>query len=802
MVHELRYAMRTLKNNPSFAAIAVLTLGLGIGANTAMFSVVNGVLLRPLDYPNAARIVQLNTSFTQQGRSIPRLTGPDIVDIRDAGSGASALEHVSFYFGGEMGVQMADHAEFVGIYLVTPNFFAVFGVAPVFGRGFETSDAQRAAIVSLPFAQRNFGSGAAALGKTLQMEGVSYEIVGVVPAGFRFPLSSEAHVWLATSPQPASMQRTAYNYRAVALLKGGASLEGANAELQTIASRLQNAYPDANKDKAFLAVPLQEQLVGPVRATLYFLMGAVSLVLLIACANVANLLLARAAARQREMAVRAALGASRMAIARQLLVESGVIALAGGALGLLLAFAGTRLLTGAAVQQIGLPRLADVEMNWMVFAFAAGVSLIASLTFGLSPAWQAAKADVNDALKQSGRTVAGPSGRLRNALVVVQVALSFALAIGAGLLVRSFLALTNVDLGFRTQGMLVMYAHDPAHTLDEFLRAGRFFENAVAQIRQVPGVTAAAAAMGVPTGQYGSNGKYVVDGQDFLARVDNPAQATFSLTSPGYFAAMGIPLLRGRDFDAGDQYDRPSVAIISESLARRSFPGQNPVGHTIMCGLESLKWMTIVGVVADTRQDSPASSLGPTLYMPLLQQPYHANEVQVVMRTAVSPASLIDPARRTMRALNPEVATKFTTLEAMVSSSIATPRLRMTLAALFAGLALVLAIAGMYGVMSYIVTQRIPEFGVRMALGASPRHVVTQVLARASQMTAIGVAIGLALALSIARVMNTLLFGLNATDALTYAGVLLGVTPVVVLAAAVPAWRAARADPVAALRRE
>jgi predicted permease len=350
--------------------------------------------------------------------------------------------------------------------------------------------------------------------------------------------------------------------------------------------------------------------------------------------------------------------------------------------------------------------------------------------------------------------------------------------------------------------MLVMYAHDPAHTLDEFLRAGRFFENAVAQIRQVPGVTAAAAAMGVPTGQYGSNGKYVVDGQDFLARVDNPAQATFSLTSPGYFAAMGIPLLRGRDFDAGDQYDRPSVAIISESLARRSFPGQNPVGHTIMCGLESLKWMTIVGVVADTRQDSPASSLGPTLYMPLLQQPYHANEVQVVMRTAVSPASLIDPARRTMRALNPEVATKFTTLEAMVSSSIATPRLRMTLAALFAGLALVLAIAGMYGVMSYIVTQRIPEFGVRMALGASPRHVVTQVLARASQMTAIGVAIGLALALSIARVMNTLLFGLNATDALTYAGVLLGVTPVVVLAAAVPAWRAARADPVAALRRE
>src|SRR5262245_23112891 len=802
MSHELRYALRTLKNNFSFAAVAVLTLALGIGANTAMFSVVNGVLLRPLDYPNASRVVQLNTSFTQQGRSIPRLTGPDIVDIRDPGSGASAFEHVSFYFGGEMGVQTADHAEFVGIYLVTTNFFSVFGVAPVVGRAFDAEDAQRGAIVSLPFAQRNFGGGVEALGKILQMEGASYEIVGVIPAHFRFPLSSEAHVWLATSPQPSNLVRTAYNYRAVALLKPGISLDRANAELQTIGTRLQAAYPDANKDKTFLAVPLQDQLVGPVRATLYFLMGAVSLVLVIACANVANLMLARATARQREMAVRAALGASRTAMARQMLVESGVIALAGGALGLLLAFAGTRLLTEATLQQTGLPRLADVEVNWIVFAFAIGVSLLASFLFGLSPAWQAAKVDLNEALKQSGRTVAGSSGRLRGTLVVVQVALSFALAIGAGLLVRSFLTLTSVDLGFRTQSMLVMYAHEPASTLEDFLRAGRFFESAVEQLKQIPGVTAAAAAMGVPTGQYGSNGKYAIDGQDFRASADNAAQATFSLASPGYFSAMGIPLVTGRDFNAGDRYDRPGVAIVSESLARQSFPGQDPIGHTVMCGLESLKWMTIVGVVADTRQDSPASSKGPTLYMPLLQQPFHGNEVQVVMRTAVSPGSLIDPVRRTMHALNPETATKFTTLEAMVSSSVATPRLRMMLATFFAALALLLAMAGMYGVMSYVITQRIPEFGVRVALGASPFHVVAQVLGGAARMAAAGVAIGLALALSVARVMNSMLFGLNATDVATYAGVLFGVTPIVVLAAAIPAWRASRADPVVALRHE
>jgi len=797
MFHELRYAVRMLKNNPSFAAIAVLTLALGVGANTAMFSVVNGVLLRPLDYPNASRIVQLNTFYPQKGRSFPRTTGPDVVDIR---SGVPALEQVSFYYGGEMGVQMADHAEFVGTYLVTPNFFTVFGVMPALGRGLEANDAQRGAIVSLPFAQRNFGSGAAALGQTLHMEGVAYQIVGVVPPSFRFP--REAQVWLATSPQPESMERTAYNYRAVALLRPGTSLDAANAQLETLGARLEGTFPDANKAKRFLAVPLREQLVGPVRATLYFLMGAVSLVLLISCANVANLLLARATARQRELAVRAALGATRTAIARQLLMESGVIALAGGGLGLLLAFVGTRALTRATAQQVGLPRLADIQVNWSVFAFAIGVSLLSSFLFGMSPAWQAAKVDLNDALKQAGRGLAGSSNRLRNALVVVQVALSFALAIGAGLLFRSFLALNSVDLGYRTQAMLVMYAHDPAHTLSDYLQAARFFENAVEQVKQIPGVISAAAAMGVPTGQYGSNGGYVVDGQDFRQHLNHLAQATFSLSGPGYFSTMGIPLLHGRDFNSNDSYDHQFVAIISESLARQSFAGQDPIGHTIQCGLDSPKWMTVVGVVADVRQDSPASSPGPTLYMPVLQHPYHANEVEVVMPSAVSPASLIDPVRGKMQSLNPQIATKFTTMEAMVSDSIATPRLRTMLAGLFAGLALLLAMAGMYGVMSYVTTQRTPEFGVRMALGASPRNVLALVLKRAAQMTALGVGAGLALAFSVTRVMNTMLFGLKATDAVTYAWVLMAVTPIVVLAAAVPAWRASRVDPVVALRNE
>jgi predicted permease len=380
--------------------------------------------------------------------------------------------------------------------------------------------------------------------------------------------------------------------------------------------------------------------------------------------------------------------------------------------------------------------------------------------------------------------------------------LSFALAIGAGLLVRSFVALNHVDAGYRTQGLLVMSAHDPAHTLEDYLRAGRFFEDAVGRMKQIPGVTAASAAMGVPNGPYGSNGGYVVDGQDFRQQRNNLAQATFSLSGPGYFSTMGIPMVRGRDFASSDRYDRPFVAIVSESLARQSFPGQDPIGHTIMCGLDSPKWMTIVGVVADVRQDSPASSPGATLYMPLLQHPYYANELQVVMRTALSPTSLIEPVRSRMRSLNPEVATRFTTMEAMVSTSIATPRLRMVLVGLFAGLALLLALAGMYGVMSYATTQRIPEFGVRIALGASPGRVLTLVIRRAAQMTLMGVSVGLALALSAAQVLNTMLFGLKATDAATYAGVLLMVAPVVVLAAAIPAWRAAKADPLLALRAE
>ena len=800
MTRELKYAVRTLRRSPTFAAVAILTLALAIGANTAMFSVVDGVLLRALPFANASRIVAIDTSWPQKVKTVPRVTGPDIQDVH---AGASAFENLSFYYYGEVGVQLQDHAEFTGTAWVPPDFFAVLGEQPTFGRLLRPEDEKKAAVVALPFAVRNYGSGPGAIGKVLHVEGVAYEIVGVMPATFRFPEQSQ--VWMAVpqTPETAWSHRTAFNYHAIATLKPGVSLGTANAQLRTIGDRLEQQYPDSNKGKTFLAVPLRDQLVGSARLTVYFLMGAVGLLLLIACANVANLMLARATARSREMAVRAALGATRGAIVRQLLTESAVLAFVGGTLGLLIAYGGTTVLARAGAEQIGLPRIADIHVNWMVLLFAIGISVAASFVFGISPALHASKVDFNEALKAGGRGVAGGSNRLRSGLVVAQIALSFVLAIGAGLLFRSFMALSSVDLGYRTDGMLVMYAHDPARTLPEYLAAGRFFETVVSEMRALPGVKSAAAVMGLPTGQYGSNGNYVVDGQDFNAHLTDAAHADFALASPGYLATMGIPLLRGRDFTSDDRYETPYVAIISESLARQSFHGQDPIGHTIETGLDApQRWMTIVGVVRDVRQDSPAATPGATIYMPLLQHPFFANEVQVVLRTAVSPTSMINTVRKKMLALNPEVPTKFTTMEAMVSDTVATPRLRMVLVGLFAAMALLLAAIGIYGVISYAVTQRVSEFGVRMALGATPRNIVGLVLRGAGSLAAIGVTAGLVLAAATSKVISSMLFGLKASDALTYAAVLVLLAVLAVLSAAIPAWRASRVDPLVALRQE
>ena len=798
-LQDLTHAFRALAKNPGFAIIAILTLALGIGANTAIFSIINGVLLSPLPYPNPDRIVAVSTFFKQSGATTPRLTGGDLVDIRADGQIFSAL---SSYNGGEMGVQLPGRAEFIGAYLVNADFFRVFGVRPIYGRLFENDDQGRAAVISLPFAERNFGTGPAALGRAVRIENRAYEIVGVLPAGFQFP--AEAQVWATAPVTPDNLNRTAYNYRTVARLKSGVTLETAKAHLETIGARLASAFPDTNGNKSFVAVPLRDQLVGPVRTTLYLLMGAVALLLLIACTNVADLMLARATARSREIAVRAALGARRWHIIRPLLVESAVLALVGGALGVVLANVGTDLLVRLSSERVQLPRLNDIHVDRLVLLFATVISLGSSVIFGLVPAWQATLIDLQDALKLGGARglLGGRSPRLRNGLVIAQIALSFVLAVGAGLLMRSFVALNNAQLGFRTDGILVMSAHAPAGTLDEQLGVGRLFERLFGELALLPGVTSVAGAMGLPTGQYGSDGYYAVEGKHIFAPGQRLPHAGFRLASPDYFATMGIPLLHGREFSSRDQYNANFVAIISEALARETFPNEDPLGKRVQCGLDSPNWMTIVGIVGDVRQDSPASAPGPELYMPLQQHPYHANELQVMVRTAVEPGSLINAVRQKVRSLNPEIAMKFTTLDTMVSDSIARPRFRMLLISAFAGLALLLVMAGVYGVMSYVTAQRTSEFGLRAAMGATPGDLVALVLKSAVRLAAVGLALGILLSLAAGRAMASMLFGLRPADATTYLAVLCSVTPIVLLAAAVPAWRAARIDPLTALREE
>jgi len=798
-LRDLTHAVRAVGKSPGFATVAILTLALGIGANTAIFSVINGVLLSPLPYPDPDRIVAVSTFFNQTGATTPRLTGGDLVDIRADGQIFDAL---SYYIGGEMGVQLPGRAEFTGAYLVNPDFFRVFGVQPAYGRLFEMDDQDRAAVISLPFAERNFGSGAAALGRAVRIENRSYEIVGVLPAGFQFPAKTD--VWAPAPGTPENLNRTAYNYRTVARLKSGVTLETAKVHLETIAARLARSLPDSNRNKSFVAIPLRDQLVGPVRTTLYLLMGAVALVLLIACTNVADLMLARATARSREIAVRAALGARRWHIVRPLLAESAVLALAGGALGLLLAYLGTDLLGRVSLDRVPLPRLNGIHVDRLVLIFATAISLATSLIFGLVPAWQATRIDLQDALKQGGSRglLGGRSPRLRNGLVIAQIALSFVLAVGAGLLMRSFVALNSVPLGFRSGGILVMYAHAPAGTLDEQLGVGRLFERLFGQLGELPGVTSVAGAMGLPTGQYGSDGYYAVEGKHIFAPGQRLPHAGFRLASPGYFATLGIPLRRGREFSSHDEYNSNFVAIVSEALARETFPNEDPLGKRVKCGLDSPKWMTIVGVIGDVRQDSPASVPAPELYMPLKQPPFYANELQVVVRTEVEPGSLIGAVRQKVRGLNPEIAMKFTTLDAMIADSIARPRFRMLLISAFAGLALLLVIAGVYGVMSYVTTERTSEFGLRAAMGATPGDLIALVLKSAVQLAGLGVALGILLSLAAGRAIASMLFGLRPADAITYLAVLCAVIPVVLLAAAVPAWRAGRVDPLTALREE
>jgi predicted permease len=795
LLQDVRFALRVLTRQPVFLIVAVLTLALGIGANTAIFSVVKAVLLEPLAYREPGRIVAVQTLWTKTKRT-GSVSGGDYPDLIAEPSPFTATTR---YVGGELPVETGGEAEFVAVYGTDAGFGDVFQLRPVAGRLItpdEFKTKANVAMVGEEFAARHFGEANRAVGQVVHMEGSAMSIVGVLPGPFHFPLKAE--FWFPVPRE--NRNRTAHNYRVLALLKPGATPEAARAHLSAVGARLQQAFPSTHKDKSFTATPLRDLFVERSRMTLWLLMGAVGLVLMVACANVANLLLARATARSREMALRAALGAGRHRLVGQLLIESVLLGLAGGVIGLVLAFAGVDALRSLAPPN--LPRLDEIRVDTGALFFNLAVSLGAAALFGLWPALRATRVDLHDALKQGGTRGVLGGGRgewVRGALVSAEVALALVLTLGAGLLFRSFLALNAVELGYRTEGRLVVTASIPAKSEAQHLKAGATFERIFTALRELPGVSGAAGVMGLPSGPYGSDGLYAVEGMhDFSSgQFDKLPHAGFRITSPGYFAAMGVPLIAGRDFNERDLYEAEPVAIVSATLARLVFRGQSPLGRRIKCGLDRDVWMRVVGVVGDMRNDNPATPPGPELYMAYRQHPYHANDLHIVVRAA---GDVSAAARKTIARIDPGIPVKVATLEQFHSDAVALPRFRTLLLIVFAGLAAALATAGVYGVMSYVAAQRQAEMGVRIALGATGGDVVSILVGGGAKLAAIGLACGLAMAFVAGRLIESMLYGIRPLDPLVTSGAVLLLGGAALVAALIPALRASRVDPALALR--
>ena len=793
---DLRFSFRQLFKNPAFTVTAALTLILGIGANTAVFSVVESVLLAPLPYRNAASICVLKTYLTNLGRASSRVTGPDASDVR---AQASDFAAISLYNGGNEGVQLRDHAVYTVVTWADANFSHVFSLEPVAGRLFTDGEAHRAALVSEEFARDNFGGAQAALGQTLHIENEAIEIVGVLPGGFDFP--GHTQIWEAASLIPESKSRTAFNYKAVGLLRSGINLQAAQTQLAGISQRLQADYPSENLKKVVIAQPLQQALIGDVRPTLMLLWAMAGLLLLVACVNVTHLELVQSAKRQREIAMRKALGATRWNVARPILLESLLVAGIGGATGVLIASPVVRILVAAAPKD--LPRAEEIHLNGWVLLFTFGLSILTAVVSAMLPVLRAMKVDPAGALKRDSTRGLGHkrATTVRNGLVIAEVAATFVLVVGAGLLLHTISNLMTRSVGYDTLRLLVVDSDAPAHSTEDALRVVRQFNQVFAQLAGLPGVEHAAGIMGLPMGDYGSNGYYNTRGGLPIDEAHKPS-ANFSVASPEYFGTMGIPIVRGRDFNFQDAYESPFVAVISQSLANQSFGDADPIGKQIQCGLDSDKWMTVIGVVGDVRQDSPAEEPGPTLYMPMAQHPFYANQIHIVLRTNVRPLTLIHSVQNTILSINPSVAMRFTTMDEMVGQSMAAERFRAQLISFFAGVGLLLAMLGVYGTMAYSVTQRTFEIGIRMAFGAERGSVLRFVLRRAAVLACSGIAIGLVLSLILGRLVSGMLVVVRPTDPLSLVGSASLLLLTALGAALFPGWKATRVDPMTALRVE
>ncbi len=791
----MKSRLRALINAPSFSAVVIIILAFGIGASTAFFSVVDAVLLQPLRIDTAGRIVAIQTAWPEKGRVSPRVSGGDFLDLRSA---AHSLAAVSVYSGGELGVQIGTATRFARTFQTDPSFFPVLNIAPSAGTLPGGSNGRAdTAVVTTSFALANWGE--RKVGGTLRVENRLYTVSGIVDDVYAFPEGAE--VWITGPPDPENQNHTAMNYRAIARLKPGVSLAQAQADL----GRLHE------QDRRFRPLSLRDEVAGPARTTLLFLFAATALLLIMACANAANLILARTAQRNREIAIRLSLGSSVRGLFRLIALESLLLATAATTLGIFIAYAALHAIYP--LLPASLPRSAEIlHMHPAVLVFASLACCFTVVVCSGVPAFYLRRIGIADALKQSaGRGLTGGGQRTRSIVVAAQVALSCVLCVAAVLISRSLIALNNAALGFDPDHITVMYADAPSFQLPDYMRAIQTFETVIHSVERLPATKSAAAIMGLPTGRYGSNGSYWVEGvhiqpgQDLL-NTDWSKRvlpyANFSVATPGYFKTVGIPLLAGRDFNDSDRYDLSFTAIVSKALAQRSFGAANPIGHRIYCGLDSPKPMTIVGVVGDVRQDSPASSLEPAIYMPLRQHPYYANEVEVVVRAEGDPHVLIPALRQVMRQQAPSVAIEFTTLADMVHTSTAAPRFRAILSIVFAALAAILAVAGVYAVLLFEVNQQRSEIGLRMALGAAPESIMGLVVRRALGLSSAGLIVGVFTAVTLSRFVKSLVFGVEVLDPFTYCLGAGAVLCAVAVAAAGPTWRASRVDPAVALRTD
>ena len=810
LLQDIRYGARMLTKNAGFTAIAVLTLALGIGANTAIFSVVNAELLRPLPFHDPGRLVSIGVTNSRTGWKSGNADYPDFEDWRAQNQ---VFEKMAAYYENKLtltGVQSPAHLE---AEVVSADLFALLGVTPKLGRTFlpvEDQAGHNVVILEQQFWKQHFGGDPGIIGRTITLNNRAYTVVGVMPAGFEFPLQRKpVSVWTTFSADqstddntlPMTKQRGAHWFRVIARLKPGVSIGQAQAAMDVITGGLAKQFPDSDK---YFGVQLElerEKITSAIRPALLMLMAAVGLVLLIACVNVANLLLARATTRGREIAIRAALGAGRKRLVRQLLTESIMLAGFAGSFGVLIAAWGSALLARLSPQD--LPRSAEIHTDGWVLAFTAGISLLTGLVFGLAPALQSARSNLVDALKGSiSMTAGGSRHNLRSSLVVIEMAIALVLLVSSGLLIRSLVRLQNVNPGFDPHNVLAADVDLPDQKYTN-AKQDQFARELMPRLAALPGAESVAGVFPLPMTGSEMQTSVQIEGRP-VAESDEAHATIFSVT-PGYFRTMKIALLQGRDFTAQDGLETKPVVIVNESLARQFFPGENPIGKRIHPGIsvdeKPSRMREIVGVVADVKFKNLTSEWKPTTYVPQAQIPI--GRLTVIVRTAGDPSILARPLAETVRSIDPDLpAYNVKTVEEYLDGTIAIPRFNTMLLGIFAGLALVLTAIGLYGVISYSVAQRTHEIGIRMALGAQPSEMMRLVVGQGVRLALFGVGLGLIAAFAFTHFLSSLLFGVTATDPISFVTVVVTLLAVVLLACYVPARRAMRVDPMVALRYE